>query len=88
MTKASIAEHFYVVEDIGASLVAGSIDLFSYPFLALRTERPKFMRWAPVFHVPLCAFRVHVPPADCSDIFGTLADDVSAEITDEARLFV
>jgi hypothetical protein len=44
------------------------------------------MRWALVFHVPLCTFCVHVPPADYSDIFGIPADDVSAEITDEARL--
>jgi hypothetical protein len=29
MKKASNVEHFYVVEDIGASLVAGSIDLLS-----------------------------------------------------------
>ena len=46
------------------------------------------MRWAPVFHVPLCTFRVHAPPADCSGIGGVLADDFSAESTDEARLFV
>lgn len=46
------------------------------------------MRWTLVFQVPLCTFCVHAPPADYSDIFGIPADDVSAEITDEARLFV
>jgi hypothetical protein len=36
---ASIVEHFYVIEDIGTSLIPGSVDLFSYPFLFWATEK-------------------------------------------------
>ena len=38
MTMASIVEHFYVVEDIGTSLIPRSVDLFSYAFLFQAAE--------------------------------------------------
>jgi hypothetical protein len=33
VTTTSVVEHFYAVEDVGTSLIAGSVDLFSYSFL-------------------------------------------------------